>query len=152
MTKAPADLALIAIALAAGALLPMQALLNGRLGVTIGNPLWASVGQNVVGTLAMAAVLLAVRPVAPNAAAFAATPAWAWIGGAIGATYVLAVLVATPALGATRAMTAVIAGQLIASVALDQAGFLHARRPLNLETLAGLALLGAGAVLILRRS
>lgn len=145
------DAWLIALVLGAGALMPLQAVVNGRLGDQLANPFWASMIQNVVGAGLMASVVLALRIAPPTAGQLAAVPAWAWIGGFLGAVYVLATLVATPRLGATRTMVAVIAGQLVAAMLLDQFGVAQARRPIDLRAVAGLALLAAGALLILAR-
>ena len=151
MTKSFGDGALVVMALIAGALLPLQALINGRLGAALGNPFWASMGQNLIGATAMASVMLFIRAAPPTGAQVAATPLWAWIGGVLGAVYVLAALVATPRLGATRAVAAIIAGQLIASVLLDQFGVLHPARPATLRVIGGVALLSLGAALVLTR-
>jgi transporter family-2 protein len=150
--KALTDPVLIALALAAGALLPLQALVNARLGAQLAAPFWAATLQNVLGALAMVLVILAVREPLPPAAQFAGAPIWSWAGGILGATYVLIALLATPKLGATRTMVAIITGQLVASVLLDQFGVLQVRRELDLKTLGGLALLAGGAWLILRRT
>jgi transporter family-2 protein len=143
---------LIAAAIAAGALLPLQALVNGRLGEHLASPPWAAALQNLVGALAMLAVAVALRPQPPSAAQLAAPPIWAWAGGAMGATYVLVALLATPRLGAGAASVAIIAGQLAAALLFDHFGVLHARKPIDLSALAGMALVAAGAVIILRRA
>ena len=58
---------------------------------------------------------------------------------------------AAPKLGAAPMMVCVIAGQMIASIALDHFGVLHEKRPINLTTLAGAVLLLAGAGLVLKK-
>ena len=151
MTRTMGEGWLIGAALAAGALLPLQALLNGRVGGALASPIWAAVAQNVVGTTAIALVVLVLRQPPPSLAQFASAPAWSWIGGALGATYVLVALIATPRLGATRAVGAIIAGQLIASVLFDQFGVLHPARPATLRVIGGVALLAMGAALVLAR-
>jgi transporter family-2 protein len=143
---------LIVGAILAGALLPLQALVNGRLGQHLGEPTWAAALQNVAGALAMLAVAVALRPQPPSAAQLAAPPLWAWAGGAMGAAYVLIALIATPRLGAGPAAVAIIAGQLAAALLFDHFGVLHARKPIDLQALGGIALVAAGAVIILRRA
>ena len=142
---------LTVLLLTAGALLPLQAVINGRLGVQLANPLWASMIQNVVGAGLMALVVLAVRIAPPSAGQLAAVPLWTWVGGFLGAVYVLGVLISAPRLGATRTMVAVITGQLVASLVLDQLGIGQARRPIDLRAMAGVILLAGGAALILGR-
>jgi transporter family-2 protein len=142
--------ALLVAALVAGALLPLQAMINARLGTTLASPLWASMAANFAGVATMGLALLAAREAPPSAERLAAAPWWAWTGGALGITYVLLSLLAAARLGATQAMVAIIVGQLAASVLLDQFGLIGDRRPINWQAAAGLALLVAGAVLVVR--
>jgi transporter family-2 protein len=152
MARSATEMTLIAAAVFAGALLPLQALINGRLGAHLASPLWAGALQNTVGALAMIAVALAMRAQFPAAAQLAAPPPWAWLGGALGATYVMVAMLATPRLGAGPAIVAMIAGQMVASLLLDHFGVLHERKPVDLTAVAGVLLVGAGAFLILRRA
>ena len=149
--KSLSDATLTTLMLVAGVTLPLQAVINGRLGTQLANPFWASAIQNVIGASLMVFVILAVRSPPPSVGQIAAVPLWAWVGGWLGAIYVLGSLLATPRLGATRAMVAVITGQLAASVVLDHFGILQARRPIDLRTVGGLVLLAGGAALILGR-
>ena len=152
MGRSATEIILMAAAVLAGALLPLQALINGRLGAHLASPLWAGALQNTVGALAMIAVAFALRAQFPSGAQLAAPPPWAWLGGVLGATYVMIALVATPRLGAAPAIVATIAGQMIASLALDHFGVLHERKAIDWTALAGVALVGAGAFLIMRRA
>jgi len=151
MFRSSAEAALVALVIVAGALLPLQALINARLGGALGSPLWGAAAQNIIGALGMVAIILVMRPATPSLSAVAGVPAWAWLGGLMGMVYVFSVLVVAPALGAARMMVCVIAGQMVASILLDHFGVLHERRPINVSTMAGVALLLAGAVLVLRR-
>jgi transporter family-2 protein len=151
MPATSANSALLALTLLAGALLPLQALINGRLGGALGSPFWASITQNLVGAMAIGSVMLLTRTAPPTGERIAAAPLWSWIGGALGMVYVVSILLAAPRLGATRAMMAVIVGQLAASVLLDQFAILHPRRPVSIESATGLLLLALGAMLVLRR-
>jgi transporter family-2 protein len=152
MARSATEMTLVAAAVFAGALLPLQALINGRLGSHLASPLWAGALQNTVGALAMIAVALALRAQFPSGAQLAAPPVWAWLGGALGATYVMIAMIATPRLGAGPAIVAMIAGQMAASLLLDHFGVLHERKPIDWTAVAGVLLVGAGAFLILRRA
>jgi transporter family-2 protein len=143
---------LIAATIFAGAVLPLQALINGRLGAHLQTPMWAGALQNTVGALAMIAVALAMRAPFPTGGQLASPPPWAWLGGVLGATYVMIALVATPRLGAGPAIVGMIAGQMVASLALDHFGVLHEKKPVDLGAIAGVLLVGAGAFLIMRRA
>jgi transporter family-2 protein len=152
MARSATEITLLAAAVLAGALLPLQALINGRLGAHLSNPIWAGALQNTVGAVSMIAVAFALRAQFPSAGQLASPPAWAWLGGALGATYVMVALIATPRLGAGSTIVAMIGGQMVASLALDHFGVLHERKPIDLSALAGMLLVGAGAFLIMRRA
>ena len=81
------------------------------------------------------------------------TPAWYYwvLGGLGGVLIVVATLVAVRELGAGGVTAAVIAGQLSTSVVLDRLGVLGLdERAITWEKLLGIALLTAGAILIVR--
>src|SRR5919108_469601 len=52
-----------------------------------------------------------------------AAPWWVWIGGALGAFYVAASIVTAPRLGAATLIALVVAGQAVASLLIDQFGW-----------------------------
>jgi transporter family-2 protein len=148
--RAPA-LTFVALAFAGGALLPIQAIVNGRLGGSLGAPFVASAAQNVIGTLAALLLAVAFWPTRLSLAQVAATPAWAWTGGLMGMAYVLVGVIAAPRLGATSLMAAVIFGQLVCALVLDQLGVAQVRRPIDASAIVGVTLLLAGSILVLRR-
>lgn len=132
-----------------GLLLPLQALINASLGRQTSGPLFASLASFLVGTLVLLVAWLATRPeVAP--AAFARVPWWAWTGGLIGAVFVASATLLVPRLGAASLICLVVAGQLLGSVLLDHYGVLHARQPIDVMRIAGLLLVIAGALLVVR--
>ena len=144
--------ALFAPVLAVGALLPVQALVNARLGNFLGTALWASAFQNMVGVLSVGVLIAVLRAPPPLPDRIAAAPAWSWAGGAMGMLYVTISLFAAPRLGATATMAGMIAGQLLCALLLDHFGVLHERRPVDLQMLGGIALLAAGILLLIQRS
>jgi transporter family-2 protein len=136
----------------AGALLSIQAGVNARLRVTLGSPLWAALGSFFVGMVALVAVCLAARLPWPDARRIAAAPAWIWIGGLFGATYLTLSAAFATRLGATALIAAVVSGQLVCSVVLDHfgwAGFSVQR--LTATRAIGVLLLGVGAALVRSR-
>jgi len=136
-------------ALIAGALMPVQAGVNAKLRVFLGDAVTASLVSFAVGTLALLAYMLVARMPWPTAAAAAAAPWWSWLGGALGAFFVAVTVLLAYKLGATGLMAWIIAGQLIGSVLLDHTGALgFAVREITWQRLAGVALLFAGAVLV----
>ncbi len=138
---------LVLVAVVAGAFLPIQTGVNARLGHFVGGPVRASLVSFTVGAL----VLLVVVAVAfrngggrPSAA-----PWWAWIGGALGAFYVVSAVVVGPRIGAATFFGILVAAQLAASVVLDRFGWLgYERHAASPARIAGVALLVSGAVLV----
>jgi transporter family-2 protein len=81
----------------------------------------------------------------------ARAPGWSWTGGLLGAFYVTAVVVLTPRLGVATTIALVVAGQMLASVAIDHYGLFGVPlRPVNAARGLGAALLVAGVVLLRR--
>lgn len=113
-------LALLAL-LAAGAGLATQAPINAALSRSVGDAAVAACINFLVGFLVLLAVC-ALRGVAPAAGFLAVTPAWAWIGGTFGATYILALTWSVPQVGALTAAAATIFAQLVAALLLDRLG------------------------------
>jgi len=145
------ELTLFLIALVAGAGLPVQTALNAALARQAGRAEWAALVNFGVGTLALAAWLVASRAAVPAASALARTPWWAWTGGLLGAFYVSAVTWAAPRLGVAVTLGLTVTGMMLASVALDAVGGLGlAVRPVTGARVLGAALLVAGVYLVRR--
>ena len=90
---------LLLLAVAAGAGLAFQAVINTRLSAALGSPLWAAVVQVFAGLVFLLACVLILRQPPPSLAGASRLPWWIWTGGAIGAAYVLTVIVTTRPLG-----------------------------------------------------
>jgi transporter family-2 protein len=142
---------LVALVIAGGASLSLQAAVNARLGRELGSPALAAFVSFLVGTLALAAYALGTRSGLPGVALLARVPGWAWLGGILGAFYVALVIVAIPRLGVAVTMSLVVAGQVLLSVFLDQFGLLGVERhPLTPARLLGVMLVALGAALVRR--
>lgn len=141
----------IALALLAGAVLPVQGAVNGLLRADIGAPLTVAAISFVVATIAMAIALLAAMAFTdqpkPRLAQLPNVPWWGWLGGFAGAMYVTTVFTAMPVIGTSAAIGLTVAGQQIASVFVDRYGwFLLPVRPVSGFRIAGVVLLLAGVV------
>lgn len=139
-----------ALALLIGGLLPLQALINARLGQLTQGPLFASLISFLVGTVALSAAWLTMRPSGAGIAALTQVPAWTLAGGLIGAVFVAVATVLIPRMGAAALICLVVFGQMIGSLLLDHFGVLHARQPIDALRLAGIALMAIGALLVVR--
>lgn len=142
---------LLLLALAAGVLLPVQAGVNAQLRTALGSPLAAALVSFLVGTAGLAGAAVAGRTPLPLRSAWDVTPWWQWTGGLLGAVYVLATIVLAPRLGAATLIAAVVAGQMMASLVLDQYGLVgFPTHPISAPRLLGAALVTVGVVLIQR--
>ncbi|HTL13999.1 MAG TPA: DMT family transporter [Thermomonas sp.] len=135
------------VAVLIGALLPLQGLVNARLGVHVGGPVAAAFVSFLVGTAMLGLYLLATRtPVTLQGGA--RLPAWIWAGGAIGAVYVACFTLLIPRIGAAGMVCLAVLGQVTASLLLDRFGVLQAPRPVDALRIAGALLVVAGVVLV----
>jgi transporter family-2 protein len=135
----------------AGCLVGMQAPINSRLGKTVGS-LQAATFSFLVGTAVLLAITLFVSGGLGALGNVGRAPWWALVGGLLGAVYVSVALVAVRTLGASGLTAVVIAGQLAISVVIDRFGLLGvARAPVGAQRIAGLVLLVAGVVLVVRK-
>jgi transporter family-2 protein len=137
------------LAVGAGIGLPLQAAVNVQLRQAIGSPVRASLASFVVGTALLLALSVASRESWPAAATLARTPWWIWTGGLLGAFFIFSTIVVVPRLGAAFAFALIVAGQMTASIAIDQFGLFGVQpTPASPGRLAGAALLVCAVVLI----
>ncbi len=140
----------IALVILAGAMLPVQAGLNARIGKALESPVHASFLSFMVGAAALAFYLLVTRQPA-QWQQWREIPAYAWLGGLLGAVYVTVTILAFPRLGAPLTFGLIVAGQLLISLLLDHFNVLvAAQHPVNGYRLLGVVLIIAGVVLIRR--
>jgi transporter family-2 protein len=144
----PAKGVALALTVAAGGFVALQAPINSRLGRAVGTyP--AAVISFAVG-LAVLLVILAVAGTG-GASGHRHIAWWYLLGGVLGAFYVSTVLVTVRTLGAGGLTAATITGQLTMSVLIDRFGWFGVERhPITATRLGGIALLGAGVFLIVR--
>jgi bacterial/archaeal transporter family-2 protein len=143
----------VLLGLAAGAALPLQGAVNAQLRVDLDAPITVGAFSFAVATATMAVVLATLvrlrRAPGPRLGSLGRLPWWGWLGGVIGPTYVVAVFLLLPEIGAAATVGLTVAGQQLASLVVDQRGLLRLpRRPLTRARLAGVALLLAGVALI----
>jgi len=131
-----------------GAAITVQAGLNAQVARTLGHPLWATMVSLIVSIISILPMLVLFRAGPPTLSGIMDTPWWIWIGGALGAFFITVALTTAPELGAVVFIAAVVMGQMIVSLMLDQfaiAGF--PSRPITLMRIAGVVLVIAGVIL-----
>ena len=142
---------LVLVAIGLGVLLPVQAGINAQLRTVVGVPLAATLVSFLIGTAALVAGALATRTPLPLAAAWSQSPWWYWVGGLIGAVYVAGSIVLAPRLGAATLVAAVVAGQMLTSLVLDQFGWVgFPVHEMTAVRVLGAALIIGGVVLVQR--
>ena len=136
-------------ALLGGAMLPLQAGINSQLAEWVGGPVRAAFVSFLVGTVSLLAIAaVVVRPL-PSASRLGEMPWWAWVGGLLGAFYVAVAIVAAPRLGAAVLVTAVVAGQALASLVLDHFGWAgYSEHHVSPGRVVGMGLVFAGVALV----
>ena len=121
-------------AFAAGVALPVQFGINAQLASWLDSPVRAAFVSFLTGTIILAAAAALVFKPMPSLSRLGHAPWWVWVGGAFGAFYVAG---------------SIVAGQSIASVLVDHFGWVgFESKPVSAGRLAGMALVGAGVVLV----
>ncbi|WP_321858281.1 DMT family transporter [Burkholderia cenocepacia] len=140
-------------ALIGGTMLPLQAVINGRLARPLGSPLWAAAVSGAVTTVALVVIGLATSRGLPRGEGAVDLPVWSWSGGLCGALALTAMTATAPRLGAATMISMVITGQALFSLVIDQYGlFGSASHPITARRVIAVSLLIAGAVLFSKRS
>lgn len=139
----------LAIAAASGVLMALQGSLNSALSKIIG-VLEGSLLVHLLGLLTVALLLYVCGLGRGDLSRAGEAPWYLYLGGALNAAIVYGVMLAIGKTGAGAATTAIITGQLAASLLVDQFGlFGLARHAFTWSRGAGLALMAVAAWLLL---
>ncbi len=141
---------LIPASLLAGGLLAVQAGANAQLSKATGSPFAATTLQLSVGTLALL-VLALLTGTLTAVAALPQVPWWHAVGGVASAFYVVSTILLFPRLGAIVSVGLFIAGQMLASFALDVTGLAGGTpRTIDVPLAIGMLAILAGAAIIVK--
>lgn len=144
------NLWLMALTLLAGALVPLQAGINGQLARQVPGALSAALISFLVGSCALLALVLSQRGL-PSVTELRGLHWWHWCGGLLGAFFIAHTAFAGPRLGATLFMGLILAGQLSMALLLDHQGWAGFRETtISPARIGGLGLVFAGVWLIQR--
>ena len=139
----------LTFAFVAGAMIPFQAGVNAQLAQWVHSPVRAAFVSFVVGTIALLAIALFVFKPLPSIGRLGDAPWWVWTGGLLGAFYVAGSIVTAPKLGAATLVALVVAGQSLASLAVDHFGWVgFDEKHVSPGRIAGMLLVGAGVALV----
>ena len=141
----------IAMTIATGMLIPIQAGLNAALRKAIDNPYFSGSLNALLAAFILIMALLVMRMPVPTVVALSNVPWWTYLGGACGAVYILVTLVSAPKLGAILLIVCLAAGQMLASVCIDHFGWVgYQVRPVTVTKIVGLGCIIMGVYLIQR--
>ncbi len=132
----------------AGAFLPIQAGLNAKLGKAGSSPIHASMISFFIGAIAVASYIIITKQTV-SWAGIKTAPAYAWIGGFLGAFYVTIVILAFPKLGPALTFGLVVTGQMLISALFEHFNILVAQQhPITIWRLLGFLLVIVGVIII----
>ena len=141
----------IAFCLLAGLAGAVQVAVNGVLGGRIG-VLEATAFNLILSALLLAVVVVTVRQTASGIGDGLREPPWLWLGGVMGAIIVTGITFGPPRIGTFATIALLIAGQLAMGVVIDALGLFGVEKiPVSWQRTAGLVLLAAGSLLIVKR-
>lgn len=141
----------VVIGLLSGVVLPLQAAVNAQLRQVLASAVLAALVSFLVGTVALLGYAAMTRTVLTDWRAAALAPWWAWLGGLLGAIYVVTAILVTPRLGAAALVAVTVTGQLVAALVMDHFGWLGLPlQPLSSARIVGAVLLMAGVFLMTR--
>lgn len=138
----------IILAFVAGAFLPFQAGMNGKLAKAGDSPVHASMISFGIGVMALIVyILLTSQNISWKGLRDA--PPYAWLGGLLGAFYVTVIVLAFPKIGPGMTFGLVVAGQLLISVLMEHYSIMGAQEhSISLGRVIGMLLIVAGVVVM----
>lgn len=138
------------VALIAGAVLPIQAGLNTKLGKAIESPFYASMFSFITGALAVGIYIVLTKQTM-QVAGLKLAPGYVWIAGALGAFFVTAMVLTFPRIGPAMTFGLVVAGQMLVSILMDHYKIMvEIRQSITIYKMIGVILIVSG-VLIIRK-
>lgn len=141
---------LLLLAVTAGVAVALQAVINARLGQFAGNSVLAATISFAVGLVGIALALLTQSRLV-SSQTLASAPWWAWVGGLLGAFYVLLSIMLVPRIGVAALMCSAVLGQMLFSLTADHFGLLGMQtRAASSARIIGAVLVMAGVFLIRR--
>src|SRR3982751_5352761 len=129
-----------------GALMPVQAILNTRLGRQIGGPLMGSLMSFFVGLICLFILNLAINYSAVTQLKPSTTGPWyIWLGGLLGAIFVGYITWVNQRQGMALTFALVVSGQIFISLIIDHYGLLGSTiKQITMEKAVGAVLIVAG--------
>ncbi len=134
-----------------GIAITVQAGVNANLRQALSSPVLAAVVSFGSGLVALVLMLLASGGSMPTVDLIKQVSWWKWMGGMMGAVYMITVIVSVQKIGTANLVSLSVAGQLAAAIVLDHYGLLNFDvHPANGWRLLGVGLIVAGVLLVVK--
>jgi transporter family-2 protein len=144
-------LLLLPAAFVAGMVAPTQFAINSQLRQVVGGPVLAAAISFLVGTVVLFAATAIISRSVPELGPTISAPWWMYLGGLLGAFYVCASIVLTPRLGVATTIGLFLAGQVIASLVIDNFGWFGVPvQQASIPRILGAALIIVGVAIVQR--
>lgn len=133
-----------ALAVLGALIIPAQAAMNAKLRTFVHNPLYSALVNYLVGLVVSVAVIALTNRLGQPGhwRGVLEAPWWTLCGGLVGASFVVVAVLCVPQIGSASFSVAVIGGQLVGALLLDQFGWLGlAQRSLTVPRLCGVLLI-----------
>ncbi|WP_338876393.1 DMT family transporter [Spirosoma sp. SC4-14] len=143
------QLLFLVLALLAGGMIPFQSAMNSQLGRSLQSPYFSALTVFVVAAIGLTIYNLASQQTVPALTQFSDAPKWSYLGGVLGGSYILLIVICAPKLGIGNVTIMVLLGQILAAMLIDHFGLLNATlHPINWQRLIGVGLLIAGVYIV----
>jgi bacterial/archaeal transporter family-2 protein len=139
---------------AAGICVSIQGPVNARLRLAVGSPILSAAVSFFVGALVLSCVMAlgVFGGIGHGFRGLQNAPPWAFLGGALGTTFVLGSIIAIPQAGSVIVICSGIVGQMIGSYLIDTFGCLGVDKvPFSWLRLSGIGFLLLGVFLVQRK-
>ncbi|WP_420147001.1 DMT family transporter [Spirosoma sp.] len=141
----------ILLAFVVGLAITVQAGVNANLRQAMASPILAAAISFGSGFVVLVLLFLASGASTPSFETVRQVSWWKWMGGLMGAIYMITVIVSVTKIGTANMVSLSVAGQLLAALVLDHYGLLgFAHHPANGWRLLGSVLIIAGVLLVVK--
>lgn len=133
----------------AGMLSASQTAINGHLGVVLHSSVKAAFISFFVGVIVLIITVTILHPRIQLRRINGKNPWWMWLGGLIGAVFVLGNVYLVPIIGTGLAVVIVLVGLITGSLLIDQFGLFDSKKnPITLAQVVSLLVMISGVILI----
>jgi transporter family-2 protein len=128
----------------------LQITINGQLGVALHSAIHASLVSFIVGTISLLLMVCVQRPpLKVKQPSEGKNPWWMWMGGFLGALYVMGNAWISPRIGVGTSVVVGLLGLMSAGLIIDETGILESQRhPVSLRQVISLVVMFVGVCLI----